>query len=115
MAEASGKLRGSRSALSYGAFDRLVVHILQKIRMGSLKAGEGCIQTRQCRSHPLKLGLKLPKTAIQCSQSCTDFLVACQQRCIGIGQLLGAGRRLGQPRFDLTGSRRAAFDAALDA
>ncbi|MNI23760.1 hypothetical protein D3C73_773600 [compost metagenome] len=83
--------------------------------MCSLQAGKRCIQTAQRRGHPLKLGLKLSKPAIQRSQACTDFFVACQQRCVGIGQLLGTGRRLGQPRFDLPGSRGAAFDAALDA
>ncbi|MNC48152.1 hypothetical protein D3C75_972510 [compost metagenome] len=47
LAQSASQLRCPHSTLCYGALNRLVVHILQKIRMCGLKAGKRCIQTGQ--------------------------------------------------------------------
>ncbi|MNI76759.1 hypothetical protein D3C73_1330090 [compost metagenome] len=45
LAEPCSKLRSSCTGLSYGTFNRLVIHILEQFRMTALKPGEGSIQT----------------------------------------------------------------------
>ncbi|MNY59847.1 hypothetical protein D3C86_1963330 [compost metagenome] len=54
------------------------------------------------------------KAYVKRRQSCANLLVAFEQRGIRICKLLRAGCRLGQTGFDLTGTGRAALNAALN-